>query len=122
LILIPLNHIFEEYFQKNFFKFFFQFGYVSQHPFLFSGTLFDNLSIANTSLNNTQIEACISERGLSQWLEQFGGLNKIICEGGNNLSFGERQLISLLRLSLTRPKVWKNFFGVFDLSIGCTQY
>nr|CAD2131077.1 unnamed protein product [Meloidogyne enterolobii] len=81
------------------------FGYVSQHPFLFSGTLFDNLSITNTNLNNTQIEACISERGLSQWLEQFGGLNKIICEGGNNLSFGERQLISLLRLSLTKPKI-----------------
>uniref|UniRef100_A0A1I8BB22 ABC transporter domain-containing protein n=1 Tax=Meloidogyne hapla TaxID=6305 RepID=A0A1I8BB22_MELHA len=81
------------------------FGYVSQRPFLFSGTLFDNLSISNTNLNNKQIEESIAERGLSQWLEQFGGLNKIISEGGKNLSFGERQLISLLRLSLTKPKI-----------------
>jgi ABC-type multidrug transport system fused ATPase/permease subunit len=48
--------------------------------------------------------AMLAETGFADWVQQFGGLDAEIREGGKNLSFGERQLISLLRLALTRPK------------------
>ena len=56
-------------------------------------------------LEDAQMEAIIAETGLAQWFRQIGGLEAEITEGGQNLSFGERQLISLLRLALTRPRV-----------------
>uniref|UniRef100_A0A183BLC8 ABC transmembrane type-1 domain-containing protein n=1 Tax=Globodera pallida TaxID=36090 RepID=A0A183BLC8_GLOPA len=85
------------------------FGYVSQHPFLFSGTLRDNLclSMANSSPppGDESLLDRFSRTGLGQWLEHFGGLSAQITEGGRNLSFGERQLISLLRLALSNPRI-----------------
>uniref|UniRef100_A0A914I1R5 Uncharacterized protein n=1 Tax=Globodera rostochiensis TaxID=31243 RepID=A0A914I1R5_GLORO len=85
------------------------FGYVSQHPFLFSGTLRDNLclSMANSSPppGDESLLGHFSRTGLGQWLDHFGGLSAQITEGGRNLSFGERQLISLLRLALSNPRI-----------------
>ncbi|KAL3115762.1 hypothetical protein niasHT_007767 [Heterodera trifolii] len=86
------------------------FGFCSQHPFLFSGTLRENLCLrlandSSSSVDDQSLLNCISSIGLGQWLDHFGGLSAEITEGGRNLSFGERQLISLLRLALSNPRI-----------------
>lgn len=88
------------------------FGYVSQHPFLFSGTLRENLCVdkipaITTTSNDEQILEMIAGIGLSDWFGQLfhAGLETEITENGRNLSFGERQLICLLRLAFSRPKI-----------------
>jgi ABC-type multidrug transport system fused ATPase/permease subunit len=80
-------------------------GYLSQHPFLFSGSLRENLTmrVPNMVVDEIQFEKLIEHLGLTDCLGKTP-LDFNLFEGGNNLSGGQQQRIAILRaLRMDRP-------------------
>ena len=83
-----------------------QIGVVPQEPFLFNGTIRDNVSFARPDATEGEVlEACRAV-GLDDLLERLpAGVDTPIHERGSSLSAGERQLLALARAFLARPRV-----------------
>ncbi|CAD5232242.1 unnamed protein product [Bursaphelenchus xylophilus] len=81
------------------------FGVVNQTPFLFSGTIKENIKLNNEGVTDIEILELIEVAGLRLWLERCGGLEAEVIEGGANFSYGERQIIQVCRLVLSKPKI-----------------
>lgn len=80
-----------------------QLAYVPQNPFLFAGTLRDNLSLGKI-INEEDIIYALEEAGLS--LDNFtNGLETHIEQMGNNLSGGQLQRIAIARALLRKAKI-----------------
>ena len=83
-----------------------QLGIVSQIPFLFSGTVAENICYACANVNSTDIENTARQIGGGAWLDSLpNGLNSQVGERGR-LSMGQRQLVSLLRVLLHHPAIF----------------
>lgn len=83
-----------------------QLGVVPQEPFLFAGTIRDNVRFARPEATDEEIWEAVSRVGLSQLAEQLPeGLDTTVHERGVSLSSGERQLIALARAFLAGPRV-----------------
>jgi len=84
-------------------------GFILQEPFLFSGTIRDNILYGNVRLkdiSNEDLSAVLSESGLDGLLERFdGGLTAKISSSGDGISLGQKQLIAFIRVALRRPKL-----------------
>ncbi len=84
-----------------------QLGIVSQSPFLFSGTIAENICYACAGVDLNSIESMARRIGDGEWLESLPeGLNTEVGERGARLSMGQRQLVSLLRVLIQRPAVF----------------
>ena len=84
-----------------------QLGIVSQIPFLFSGTVADNIRYARPELTDTQIEAVARQIGEGEWLETLpDGLHTNVGERGSRLSMGQRQLVALTRVLAQQPAIF----------------
>jgi ATP-binding cassette subfamily B protein len=84
-----------------------QIGYVSQTPFLFNGTVLDNIRYGNPLVEEAQIEQAINAVGNGAWLEALpDGLATEVGERGTRLSMGQRQLVSLIRILLKNPALF----------------
>lgn len=82
-------------------------GYIQQDPRLFSGSLRDNLILGMPDPGDSAILDAAGRTGLKALIAGHPkGLGLEIAEGGAGLSGGQRQLVSLTRLLLTRPSVW----------------
>jgi len=82
-------------------------GIVSQSPFLFSGTIADNIRYSCPEATDAEIEAVANSIGGGEWLETMpDGLQTDVGERGAHLSMGQRQLVSLLRVLLQRPAIF----------------
>uniref|UniRef100_A0A915DBV6 Uncharacterized protein n=1 Tax=Ditylenchus dipsaci TaxID=166011 RepID=A0A915DBV6_9BILA len=81
------------------------FGFVSQQPFIFSGTIRENLMVDNNTMPDDVIHTVISKADLDSWLDRCGGLEAEVTESGKNFSFGERQILCLCRMILAKPKI-----------------
>nr|CDJ84141.1 unnamed protein product [Haemonchus contortus] len=81
------------------------FGVVPQHPFIFSGSLFENLIVGCEHVDASQVANIARVAHLDTLMTRIGGLDGQIDEGGKNLSFGERQIISICRVLLAKCKV-----------------
>jgi ATP-binding cassette subfamily B protein len=83
-----------------------QLGVVPQEPFLFVGTMRDNLAFARPDAGDDEILAATQAVGLGELLERLpDGLDTVVHERGSSLSSGERQLLALARAFLARPRV-----------------
>jgi len=84
-------------------------GFILQEPFLFSGTIRDNILYGNSeysNISNDDLSKVLSESGLDGLLERFdGGLTAEIKSSGDGISLGQRQLIAFIRVVLRRPKL-----------------
>ena len=84
-------------------------GFILQEPFLFSGTIRDNILYGNVRLKditNEDLAAVLTESGLDGLLERFdGGLTAKISSSGDGISLGQKQLIAFIRVVLRRPKL-----------------
>lgn len=85
-------------------------GYVSQNPYIYSGTLAQNIILEfsnNISVNKIKrLNNLIDFLNLDDFINQeLGGLNKIILDRGISLSGGQKQKISILRELFKHPKV-----------------
>ncbi len=84
-----------------------QLGIVSQTPFLFSGTVADNIRYARPHLTNAEIETVAQRIGNGEWLETLpDGLQTDVGERGARLSMGQRQLVALTRVLVQQPAIF----------------
>ncbi len=84
-----------------------QLGFVPQAPFLFSGTIMDNIRYGRPDATDAEIEAIAHSVGNGEWLETLpDGLQSDVGERGARLSMGQRQLVSLLRVLVERPAIF----------------
>jgi ABC-type multidrug transport system fused ATPase/permease subunit len=83
-----------------------QLGVVLQDPFLFSGTIADNIRFAKPDATDEEVQAAAQAIGVDRVAARFeGGLDHVVREGGAGLSAGERQLISIARALLADPRI-----------------
>jgi ATP-binding cassette subfamily B protein len=84
-----------------------QLGIVSQIPFLFSGTVLDNIRYANHEASLDEILSLARRIGEGEWLDTLPqGLETEVGERGGRLSMGQRQLVSLMRVLVQRPAIF----------------
>lgn len=84
-----------------------QLGIVSQVPFLFAGTVADNIRYGRPEATDAEIEAMARRIGKGEWLETLpDGLNSQVGERGGRLSMGQRQLVALVRVLVQNPKIF----------------
>jgi ABC-type multidrug transport system fused ATPase/permease subunit len=83
-----------------------QLGVVLQDPFLFSGTIADNIRFARPEATDQEVAETAAAIGVDRLAARLhGGLEHPVREGGAGLSAGERQLISIARALLADPRV-----------------
>jgi ATP-binding cassette, subfamily B, bacterial len=85
-----------------------QLGIVSQIPFLFSGTVAENICYAcpDETLFK-EISQIARQIGNGEWLESLpAGLETEVGERGGRLSMGQRQLVSLMRVLIQKPVIF----------------
>ncbi|MGB9787047.1 MAG: ABC transporter ATP-binding protein [Infirmifilum uzonense] len=80
-------------------------AYVPQEPSAISGKVIDNIT-ASRKAPRAEVEELIGRLGVKSIIESIpGGLDGEIVEEGKNLSKGQRQLLSLLRAIVSKPRV-----------------
>jgi ATP-binding cassette, subfamily B, bacterial len=83
-----------------------QLGVVPQEPFLFAGSIRDNISFAVPEAPDDVVWEAVNKVGLSDLIGRLpAGLDTVVHERGQSLSSGERQLIALARAFLAQPRV-----------------
>jgi ABC-type multidrug transport system fused ATPase/permease subunit len=83
-----------------------QIGIVLQEPFLFTGTIFDNIRYGRLNATDEEISQAARIVGAHDLIERLpDGYNTLIRERGRNLSVGQRQLISFARALLADPRI-----------------
>lgn len=83
-----------------------QLGVVPQEPFLFYGSIRDNVAFARPDASMTEVLDACRAVGLTELLERLpDDVNSLVHERGASLSAGERQLLALARAFLARPRV-----------------
>ena len=83
-----------------------QLGNVPQEPFLFAGSLRDNIAFANPDACDDEVWEAVRAVGLTDVVERMpDGLDTVVHERGQSLSSGERQLIALARAFHAQPRV-----------------
>ncbi len=81
-------------------------GMVPQVPFLFSGTVADNIRYARPDASDDEVLAIARRIGNGDWLDILpDGLNTQVGETGHDLSMGQRQLVALARVLLQDPAI-----------------
>ena len=84
-------------------------GFILQEPFLFNGTVRDNILYGNEKLKNLDKDQLMMElknEGLANLVERFEkGLDTKIVSGGDSMSLGEKQLIAFMRAVLRKPEI-----------------
>ncbi|MBE6130170.1 MAG: ABC transporter ATP-binding protein [Erysipelotrichaceae bacterium] len=83
-----------------------QIGQMLQDVFLFSGTIADNIRLNDETITDEEIlKACEEVNAIHFINKQPDGIYAKVGERGNNLSLGERQLISFARVLVHKPKL-----------------
>lgn len=81
-------------------------GVIQQDPFLFRGTIYDNISLSNPEITEAQVMQACERIGYLQLLKESGrDLQTLLEERGANLSLGERQLVCLARIFAYNPAI-----------------
>jgi len=83
-----------------------QLGVVPQEPFLFHGSVRDNVAFAHPEADDETIATALRQVGLDEIVDQLpDGVDTLVHERGVSLSAGERQLLALARAFIARPRV-----------------
>ena len=84
-------------------------GFILQEPFLFTGTIRDNLVYGNETLlhlSDEQLVARLAARGLDSLLQRFNqGLATRVTAAGDGLSLGQKQIVAFMRAVLREPDI-----------------
>lgn len=81
-------------------------GVVLQDVFLFSGSVYDNITLRNPSIRPEQVEEAAKMIGMHEFIMQLpGGYQYQVMERGATLSLGQRQLLSFIRALLYNPSI-----------------
>jgi ATP-binding cassette subfamily B protein len=81
-------------------------GVVPQEPFLFAGTIRDNIAYGRPELSNASVEAAARAVGAHEVITRLpGGYLHVVGERGRTLSIGQRQLLALARALVVDPDI-----------------
>ena len=81
-------------------------GLVSQDVFLFSDTIYNNITLFNDSISEDEVWEAIKKVGAEKFINRLPKkLQFDVKERGASLSVGQRQLISCIRIMLYDPKI-----------------
>jgi ATP-binding cassette subfamily B protein len=84
-------------------------GFILQDPFLFSGTVRENIIYGNDAYrdySSAQLTKVLEEANLSSLVSRFPeGLDTAVTTSGNSISLGQKQLIAFMRAALRRPEL-----------------
>ncbi len=82
-------------------------GVVTQSPFLFDGSVRENIRYGKPSATDAEVEAAAHQIGRGDWIRSLpNGLESEVGERGGNLSMGQRQLVALARVMLQKPSIF----------------
>jgi ATP-binding cassette, subfamily B, multidrug efflux pump len=83
-----------------------QMGVVLQEPFLFSGTIRDNIMYGRLEATEAEMIAAATAVGAHEFISRLEqGYDTPLAERGSNLSVGQRQLLSFARAVLADPRI-----------------
>ncbi len=84
-------------------------GFILQEPFLFTGTVQENIMYGNDAFAKASAEdvaAALKKAGLEDLLSRFEkGLETPVTSGGEGISLGQKQLIAFIRAVLKEPDI-----------------
>ncbi len=84
-------------------------GFILQEPFLFTGTIKDNILYGNRQYENysdEQVAQLIKDADLQSLFTIFeNGLQTKVSSGGDNISLGQKQIIAFIRAVLRNPEL-----------------
>jgi len=80
-------------------------GVVQQDSFVFSGTIFSNISLHDPALTRERAMWAVEQAQCHEVLRKHGGLDGLVQERGSNLSAGERQLLAFARVLAFDPQI-----------------
>jgi ATP-binding cassette subfamily B protein len=83
-----------------------RYGVVLQDPFLFSGTVADNIRLGSHWITDSSIENAAEQVNVADFIRSLpGGFDEEVKERGSTLSTGQKQLISFARALAHNPKI-----------------
>ncbi len=83
-----------------------QIAFVQQEVFLFSDTIFNNITLYDEHISILQVKEAAKQIGIDDFISSLpGGYHYTVGERGVTLSTGQRQLIAFLRVYLRNPKI-----------------
>lgn len=84
-------------------------GVILQDPFLFSGTIADNIRYGKESLKDMSdegLDGLLKKKGMEEIIKRFPeGLKTVVQGSGENISIGQKQLVSFVRTVLREPEL-----------------
>lgn len=81
-------------------------GMVLQEPFIFSGTLLDNIRLGHQEISEERVGEMCRQLGMETWVRSLaGGYQESLRERGSNLSTGQKQLLACARILVQDPKI-----------------
>jgi len=82
------------------------FGVVLQDTYLFAGTIRENIKYGRPDATDEEMEEAARLAGADRFIRRLPkGYDTVLTENGGNLSHGERQLLAIARVMLTRPSI-----------------
>jgi ABC-type multidrug transport system fused ATPase/permease subunit len=82
-------------------------GIVNQTPFLFTGTVRENIRYGQPTASDADIEAVVAKVAHGDWVQTLSeGLDTEVGERGSGISMGQRQLVALCRVLLQDPAIF----------------
>ncbi|MFC4736641.1 thiol reductant ABC exporter subunit CydD [Bacillus daqingensis] len=79
-------------------------AYITQHPYMFAGTLRENIALGMETASEEEIAAAVAQSGLTPLIEELPDkLDTVIGDGGRGLSGGEKQRVALARAFMKKP-------------------
>ncbi|UJL46735.1 thiol reductant ABC exporter subunit CydD [Virgibacillus sp. NKC19-16] len=84
-----------------------QLSYISQHPYIFSGTIAENIAIGgNADVSRSDVEQAAEKAGIAAMIQSLeDGYDTPVGEAGRGLSGGEQQRLAIARAFLKNPSV-----------------